>query len=367
VVNTTNWIIGRDRDIAGRYFNGKIGDVAIINRAFSDGDIYDLYLTDQTTADARHGFFARSGRVGAAETASDLTEASGIFAMSGVGAGIGGAADDFEFAARPQTGDIALTARLEAMKLSAAGSGAGLMFRDSLASNAPCVLLYTETNGNLSLRTRQTTGGIVTNNYTRTNVAPAGAWLRLIRNGTNFTAAYSSNGITFTTLDKAVVTLAASAQLGIVMSPNSVGISGTAQFSHVDFSVLALVADADGDGLTDAWELQNFGSLNVTAGTGDADNDGASDAAEWVAGTNPNSANSIFKLAAQPSITPGSVDIQWPGATGRTYNLQGKSDLTAAWTMIESNITAVLPTTSRTLSATNVASYYRVEVIYSGP
>lgn len=45
--------------------------------------------------------------------------------------------------------------------------------------------------------------------------------------------------------------------------------------------------DMDGDGLPDAWEIQNFGNLSQTA-TGDADGDGLNNLGEYTNGTNPN-------------------------------------------------------------------------------
>ena len=42
------------------------------------------------------------------------------------------------------------------------------------------------------------------------------------------------------------------------------------------------VADTDGDGLPDYWELQNFGDLATTDGTGDQDGDGLSDLDEYL-------------------------------------------------------------------------------------
>ncbi|AKC81758.1 hypothetical protein IMCC26134_01345 [Verrucomicrobia bacterium IMCC26134] len=44
--------------------------------------------------------------------------------------------------------------------------------------------------------------------------------------------------------------------------------------------------DADNDGLTDAWEISNFGDLSHN-GSADTDSDGSTDAAEFTAGTNP--------------------------------------------------------------------------------
>ncbi len=46
------------------------------------------------------------------------------------------------------------------------------------------------------------------------------------------------------------------------------------------------ISDSDGDGLSDAWEMQHFGSLDRD-GTGDFDQDGFSDRTEFLYGSNP--------------------------------------------------------------------------------
>ncbi|SHI50114.1 Cadherin domain-containing protein [Rubritalea squalenifaciens DSM 18772] len=50
--------------------------------------------------------------------------------------------------------------------------------------------------------------------------------------------------------------------------------------------------DSDGDGLTDEWEVEHFGSIAAVDGTADSDGDGLSDAEELAAGTDPNAADS---------------------------------------------------------------------------
>jgi uncharacterized repeat protein (TIGR02543 family) len=60
----------------------------------------------------------------------------------------------------------------------------------------------------------------------------------------------------------------------------------------------ALMVDSDGDGLSDSWELANFGNLNQKASV-DFDGDGVSNANEFRDGTSPtNSASALFRLTA---------------------------------------------------------------------
>ena len=51
-------------------------------------------------------------------------------------------------------------------------------------------------------------------------------------------------------------------------------------------------SDTDADGLSDPWEIDNFGDITTTDGSGDEDNDGLTDAQEYAAGTDPNDTDS---------------------------------------------------------------------------
>jgi hypothetical protein len=52
-------------------------------------------------------------------------------------------------------------------------------------------------------------------------------------------------------------------------------------------SITDLTDDADHDGLSDKWEVANFGSISASDANGDSDNDGVKNDLELSAGTNP--------------------------------------------------------------------------------
>ncbi len=84
--------------------------------------------------------------------------------------------------------------------------------------------------------------------------------------------------------------------------------------------------DKDADGLPDAWEFLHFGSTTNSNGNGDSDGDGFSDAKELIAGTDPNSAASYFRVDAI-SNSPPAVMLCVMSATNRVYSLLWQTDL----------------------------------------
>lgn len=105
--------------------------------------------------------------------------------------------------------------------------------------------------------------------------------------------------------------------------------------------------DSDSDGMDDAWEQLYFGNLSRN-GTGDFDGDGATDLAEFLAGTVPNSAASVFKII-RVTPTPGvSALIEWNSVPGKTYHVEYKNSLSApAWSDLPGDVTANSSTASK--------------------
>jgi hypothetical protein len=87
-------------------------------------------------------------------------------------------------------------------------------------------------------------------------------------------------------------------------------------------------ADADGNGLPDVWETQNFGATGVTTNA-DADGDGTSNLMEYLAGTNPVSATSVFRPSSR--LEGGSLILSVPTVGNRNYRVWGTANLQTGW------------------------------------
>jgi hypothetical protein len=92
-------------------------------------------------------------------------------------------------------------------------------------------------------------------------------------------------------------------------------------------------SDSDGDGMTDEWELaNNLDRNNAADALLDADRDGQSNLNEFLSGTDPQNAQSLFRVESLASLG-GEAQIQFLASAGHTYSVQFRSTLaTGAWT-----------------------------------
>ena len=130
--------------------------------------------------------------------------------------------------------------------------------------------------------------------------------------------------------------------------------------------IVSSFVDSDGDGIDDAWERANFGGLDRD-GSGDKDGDGQSDIGEFLAGTDPNDANSALRVSRNPERGPdGSVTISWASVPGKRYRLQYKNSLSdASWIEVPATIEATGETSSTIdpTSGTATNRYYRIATV----
>jgi uncharacterized protein (DUF1800 family) len=118
--------------------------------------------------------------------------------------------------------------------------------------------------------------------------------------------------------------------------------------------------DANGNGLSDVWEVI-YNAQNLTA-TGDADRDGSTNAQESAAGTNPFLASSKPTLTLSSSVA-GQYLLGYNRVTGKRYRIQSSSNLQASsWLTDQTEIAQTVGGVSFAVSATGQQRFWRLKI-----
>lgn len=122
--------------------------------------------------------------------------------------------------------------------------------------------------------------------------------------------------------------------------------------------------DSDNDGMSDSWE-QTYFSTTDRDGTGDFDQDGQTDLAEYLAGTNPNNAQSVFEVLQITSASTGQCQLIWRAQLGKSYRVEYKTELAGVtWTSLGQVIVASGPTAFAVDNTANTEKrFYRVALV----
>ena len=233
------------------YLTGLVG-TAYTDTALSGGTPYYYTLTAVNSAGGQSTQSTEASATPAASTStsalsdSDIgspgnagsasfNSSTGIWTVSGGGADIWGNSDQLNFVSTSVSGNATLITEVTSLTNTNAWAKAGLMFRDGSASNAANVGVFATPNNGVSLQWRSTAGGAA-NNSGISNVpsptASAPIWLELVRNGNVFTASYSTNGTTYTTVGTETITLDTALLAGLAVTAHNNSLLATATFAN---------------------------------------------------------------------------------------------------------------------------------------
>jgi phosphatidylserine/phosphatidylglycerophosphate/cardiolipin synthase-like enzyme len=171
--------------------------------------------------------------IGAVGVAGSASHNSGTFTVEGGGADVFGTADAFHYAYRTLSGDGTITARVASLTGTQAWTKIGVMIRGSTAANAAHGFMVVSKDKGLAFQYRPSTGA--------TSVSIAGApapttaprWVRLTRAANVITAFESANGVNWTTVGSATISLPASVLIGLVSHSHTTTALATGVFDNV--------------------------------------------------------------------------------------------------------------------------------------
>jgi regulation of enolase protein 1 (concanavalin A-like superfamily) len=226
--------------------NGRNNDVAInVNlaagtyylRLATSGDYSELGEYLLTISPLPAGFessdidAANSDRGGTAS----YDPTSGILTHMASGTDIAGSSDQFRFTHDQLNGDGSIVARVLSLDNTDASAKAGVMIRGSIAANSAFAMVNVTPSGTVQFIRRTSNGGTATTTSASPGALPR--WVRLQRTGSNFTASYSADGVSWTALGTTTsITMNPSVQVGFASTARGARKSGFAEFSNFAFT-----------------------------------------------------------------------------------------------------------------------------------
>jgi aryl-phospho-beta-D-glucosidase BglC (GH1 family) len=278
---------------------------------------------------------------------------NGQWTVLGGGSDIMGPSDQFNYSSQPVTGDQTMVVQITAVPNTDPWAKAGLMFRAGTGADAAYAFVFLSAGNGVGFEYRSATGGTAAGGgYASSVTGPV--WVKLARAGSNFTAYYSADGVTWTQLGGAqTIAMSGTAQAGLAVTAHNNSSLNASTFksfgllpsdwSDADVGGPAFPGGAAFDGQT--WTVTGSGSdvYNTSDQMNFAAQPFTGDGAFTVQVTSQETtdpwAKSGVMLRASSSagaayagvfITPGNgVAFQWRNANGGSTSNIGVSGLTA--------------------------------------
>ncbi len=203
-----------------------------------------------------------SNDIGSVGISGDADHASGVFTIQGSGADINGTADAFHFVHQVIEGDCDIIARVSSQTNTHSWAKAGVMIRESLDPNAKRLLMVVTPNYGFRYQYRLTTGGSTpTSTGGGSLYASPNNWVRLVRDGDDFTAYKSADGSNWTQVASTSIPMNSAIYVGLAVCSHDNSELSTATFDNVSVS-----GNAAG-GLPSPWAADDLGSVALTGST----------------------------------------------------------------------------------------------------
>jgi hypothetical protein len=173
----------------------------------------------------------QSSDVGAVAVSGDAVAIGGAYTVVGSGGDIFDSADAFRYAYQIATGDCDITVRVTDVQPTHNAAKAGVMIRETLNADSVHAMVNITPVGVVEFIRREATGS--TSSSTSAANAAAPEWVRLVRSGNTFTASYSNDNVTWTTLGSASIAMTSSVYIGLPVTSHADGTLNSAVLDNV--------------------------------------------------------------------------------------------------------------------------------------
>jgi len=155
----------------------------------------------------------------------------GAYTVSGSGSDIWGQDDQFNFVYQPVAGDVDISARVASIQGSSDWAKAGVMIRESLASDSRHAFAMISNLRGSAFQRRIDPGGFSVNTAGPALAAPG--WIRLVRSANQFTAYTSTDGAKWTKIATDTVPMGDTVFVGLAVTSHSTSSAATASIDQL--------------------------------------------------------------------------------------------------------------------------------------
>jgi hypothetical protein len=100
--------------------------------------------------------------------------------------------------------------------------------------------------------------------------------------------------------------------------------------------------DVDDDGIANGWEETHYGSVTGAVAEADTDGDGTDSLDEFLAGTDPDNADSLFEVTGG-QVSAGVSKVSWASVGGKLYTVWRATNLVDGFAAIATDVVATPP------------------------
>ncbi len=172
--------------------------------------------------------------IGNVMVAGTACYSNNVFTISGSGSDIYGNSDEYHYAYQSFDDDGYIIARVYSQENTNQWATSGIMFRETLNDDSRHAFMAVTPQNGITMRARTSSGGSTSTTTTSGN-ASTPIWVKLVREGDNFTSYYSSDGVDWSyPLDTYTIEdMNSSIYVGLAVSAHDNSISSEAVFTDV--------------------------------------------------------------------------------------------------------------------------------------